>query len=311
MERWPHLIYEQWKDTLQTLHRWTQIVGKIRLKTEPMLNHWWHVPLYVTSRGLTTSMMPYRNGRSFAIDFDFMGHALRIEGSDGEQAVVPLEPMTVAEFFRRVMDELHALDFDVWINKKPNEIADATPFDEDTTHASYDAQAVDRFWRALLQADRLCKVFRSAFLGKASPVHFFWGSFDLAVTRFSGREAPPHPGGIPNLPDWVPREAYSHEEHSVGFWPGAPGSEATFYAYAYPEPAGFANATIEPEAAAWNAGYREFMLPYEAVRTSADPDRAVLDFFQSTYDATADLGKWNRAALERSQMGKTVSRFRC
>jgi hypothetical protein len=304
MERWPELIYQQWKDTLETLHRWTQIVGKIRLKQEPMLNHWWQVPLYVTARGLTTSVMPYRHGRSFAIDFDFVDHALRIDGCDGEKATFRLEPMAVAEFYRRVMDELHALDFDVRINKKPNEVADATPFDEDTTHASYDAQAVDRFWRALLEADRLCKLFRSRFVGKASPVHFFWGSFDLAVTRFSGRRAPPHPGGIPNLPDWVTREAYSHEEHSVGFWPGGPGIEAAFYAYAYPEPPGFASARLAPETASWNDGLREFLLPYEAARTSNDPDRAVLDFFQSTYDAAADLAKWDRAALERPPHGQ-------
>lgn len=299
MERWPELIYGEWKDTLDTVHRWTQIVGKIRMKQEPMLNHWWHVPLYVTARGLTTSVMPYRGGRSFAIDFDFVDHTLRIDGCDGERATFRLEPMTVAAFYHRVMDELRGLDFHVRIGTKPSEIADTTPFDQDTVHASYDAEAVERFWRALLQADRLCKVFRSGFAGKASPVHFFWGSFDLAVTRFSGRAAPPHPGGIPNLPDWVTREAYSREEHSVGFWPGGPGMEAMFYAYAYPEPPGFAKAKVAPEAAAWNGTLREFVLPYEAVRTSADPDRAILDFFGSTYDAAADLAKWDRAVLER------------
>ena len=301
MERWPHLVYEQWKETAETLHRWTQIVGKIRLKQEPMLNHWWHVPLYVTARGLTTSMMPYRDGRSFGIDFDFIEQALRIDGCDGEQARIDLEPMSVAEFYRRLMRELHVLDIDVRINTKPNELADATPLDQDTTHASFDAEAAQRFWRALLQADRLCKAFRSTFVGKASPVHFFWGSFDLAVTRFSGREAPPHPGGIPNLPDAVTREAYSREEHSVGFWPGGAGLEASFYAYAYPEPAGFADAKVAPDAARWNPQLREFLLPYEAVRTAPDPDRTVLDFFQSTYDAAADLGKWDRERLERGR----------
>lgn len=300
IERWPELRFDEWKDTLQTLHLWTQIVGKIRLKQERLINHWWNVTLYVTARGLTTSAMPYRNDRSFVIEFDFLDQLLRIDGCYGERSSFALEPMTVAEFYRRVMDELHALDIDVRINKKPNEVAVAIPFDQDTTHGSYDKVYAERFWRALLQANRLCKKFRSSFLGKASPVHFFWGSFDLAVTRFSGRGAPQHPGGIPNLPDWVTREAYSHEEHSVGFWPGGNGTEAMFYAYAYPEPAGFAEATVKPQAASWSTQFKEFVLPYDAVRTSADPDRAVLDFFESTYEAAADLGRWDRGALERS-----------
>jgi Family of unknown function (DUF5996) len=299
VDRWPPLKYDEWKDTLQTLHLWTQIVGKIRLKLEYMVNHWWNVALYVTPRGLTTSPMPYRGGRWFSISFDFAEHVLQIEGCDGEHAGVPLEAMTVATFYRRVMLELERLDIHVRINKKPNEIVDAIPFDQDTIHASYDRAYVERFFHALLQADRLCKAFRSGFLGKASPVHFFWGSFDLAETRFSGRKAPPHPGGIPNLPDWVTREAYSHQEQSVGFWPGGEGFEAAFYAYAYPEPKGFADAKVAPPSAFWNDRLREFLLPYDAVRSSADPDRAVLDFFNSTYAAAAELADWDRAALER------------
>lgn len=298
MDRWPALEYDEWKDTLATLHLWTQIVGKIRLKLEPLVNHWWNVALYVTPLGLTTAAMPYSGGRRLSIDFDFLGSRLQLRGCDGERGGFTLEPMPVAEFYRRVMDELRALDFDVRINTMPNEIADAVRFDEDTVHASYDKAYVERFFRALLQADRLCKDFRAPFLGKASPVHFFWGSFDLAVTRFSGRLAPPHPGGIPNLPDWVTREAYSREEQSVGFWPGGPGIEASFYAYAYPEPPGFAQANVAPPGY-WTDRLREFLLPYESVRTSTDPDRTVLDFFNSTYEAAANLAKWDRASLER------------
>lgn len=297
-DRWPALEYDEWKDTLATLHLWTQIVGKIRLKLEPLVNHWWNVALYVTPLGLTTAAMPYSGGRRLSIDFDFLGSRLQLRGCDGERGGFTLEPMSVAEFYRRVMDELRALDFDVRIDTMPNEIADAVRFDEDTVHASYDKAYVERFFRALLQADRLCKDFRAPFLGKASPVHFFWGSFDLAVTRFSGRLAPPHPGGIPNLPDWVTREAYSREEQSVGFWPGGPGIEASFYAYAYPEPPGFAQANVAPPGY-WTDRLREFLLPYESVRTSTDPDRTVLDFFNSTYEAAANLAKWDRASLER------------
>jgi len=298
MDRWPKLVYDEWKDTLATLHLWTQIVGKIRLRLEPMVNHWWNVTLYVTPCGLTTSAMPYPGGRWLSIDFDFLGQRLEIAGCDNERDGFALQPMSVAVFYEKLMKRLHGLGFDVHINKKPNEIADAVPFDQDTLHASYDAAYVERFFRALLQADRLCKQFRAPFLGKASPVHFFWGSFDLAVTRFSGRPAPPHPGGIPNMPDWVTREAYSREEQSVGFWPGGPGIEASFYAYAYPEPPGFAQAKAAPPGY-WTDALREFLLPYESVRTSPDPDRTVLDFFDSTYDAAANLANWDRAALER------------
>lgn len=299
MDRWPALQYDQWKDTLATLHLWTQIVGKIRLKLEPLINHWWNVALYVTPRGLTTSAMPYRGGRWLVIDFDFLDHRLQFRGCDGETGGFALEPISVAEFYRRVTDQLHALDFDVRIYTMPNEIPNAVRFEQDTIHASYDKAYAERFFRALLQADRLCKEFRAPFLGKASPVHFFWGSFDLAVTRFSGRPAPPHPGGFPNMPDWVTREAYSHEEYSAGFWFGAPGMEASFYAYAYPEPPGFAQAHVAPPGC-WTDKLREFLLPYESVRTSPNPDRTVLDFFDSTYDAAANLAKWDRGALERA-----------
>jgi hypothetical protein len=299
MDRWPSLRYDDWKDTLATLHLWTQVVGKIRLKLEPMVNHWWNVVLYVTPNGLTTSAMPYGDGRWFAISFDFLASRLRIDGCDGELGGFALEAMTVADFYQRVMRALEALDIHVRINTMPNEISPAVPFDLDTVHASYDAPYVQRFFRALLQADRLCKVFRSSFIGKASPVHFFWGSFDLAATRFSGRPAPPHPGGFPNLPDWVTREAYSHEEQSVGFWPGGPGMEAAFYAYAYPEPPGYAQAPVAPPAS-WNDRMREFLLPYESVRSESDRDRVVLDFFTSTYEAGANLAGWDRSALERA-----------
>lgn len=300
MERWPALRYDEWSDTLRTLHLWTQIVGKVRLKLEPRTNHWWNVALYVTARGLTTSIMPYRDGRSFEMTFDFIEHQLRISGCDGEIATVALRPMTVAAFYEQVMRTLDGLDLHVDINRMPNEIPDAIAFDRDTVHASYDRAAAERFWRALLQADRLCKVFRAGFVGKVSPVHFFWGSFDLAFTRFSGRKAPPHPGGIPNMPDWITREAYSHEEHSVGFWPGGYGLEAAFYAYMYPAPEGYASAKVSPQSAGWNDQLKEFLLPYEAVRTSPDPDGAVLSFFQSTYDAGANLAAWDRPTLERS-----------
>jgi len=299
IERWPALRYEDGKETLQTLHMWTQIAGKIRLRLAPFVNHWWHVALYVTPAGLTTSAMPYHDGRTFAIDFDFCRHELRIAASNGETAAFALEPMTVATFYERIMRELHSMRFAVRIDKKPNEVVEATPFDRDTIHAAYDRACVERFFGALREADRLCKVFRSNFLGKASPVHFFWGSFDLAESRFSGRRAPPHPGGVPNLPDWATREAYSHEEHSCGFWAGSEAMEAAFYAYAYPEPAGFAQAQIAPATASWNPTLREFVLPYEAVRTSSDPDLDVLDFFNSTYAAAADLAHWDRGALDR------------
>jgi len=297
MERWPELKQSDWSDTQATLHLWTQIVGKIRLTQEPLVNHWWNVTLYVTPRGLTTSAMPYRGGKTFEIAFDFLDQALHVTGCDGEKTGFPLEPMSVATFYRKLMDALASIHIDVRIHKKPNEIVDAIPFDRDTKHASYDRLYAERFWRVLVQIDRLCKIFRAQFLGKASPSHFFWGSFDLATTRFSGRLAPAHPGGFPNMPDSATREAYSHEEHSVGFWPGGAGLEALLYAYAYPEPAGFAEEKIRPAAASWNAALKEFVLPYDAVRTAKDPDRAVLDFFESTYDATARRANWDPSLI--------------
>lgn len=298
MSTWPELHYDDWKDTLATLQLWTQIAGKIRLKQEPLVNHWWNVTLYPSARGLTTSAMPYES-RSFEILFDFVEHELRIDDSDGRRTAFPLDPMSVAEFYARVMKSLDELGIDITINTKPNEVTEPIPLNEDTLHHSYDREYAQRFWRVLLQIARLSEIFRAGFLGKASRAHFFWGSFDLAQSLFSGRPAPPHPGGFPNLPDWVTREAYSREVFSVGFWPGGFGFDAMLYAYIYPIPPGLAEAAIRPETAAWNEQLREFMLPYEAARTATDPDRCVLDFFQSAYAAAADCAGWDRAALDR------------
>ena len=297
-EFWPALPLDGWADTCATLHMWTQIVGKIRLRESAPINHGWHSTLYVTARGLTTSPIPHGH-RIFQIDFDFIDHTLVLEVSDGRSARVPLEPQTVAVFYRRVMDALAGLDIDVRIYAKPNEVADPIPFDRDEVHRAYDRAAVNRFWRVLVQNDRVFKRFRSGFLGKCSPVHLFWGALDLAVTRFSGRPAPPHPGGIPNLPDRVTREAYSHEVSSAGFWAGG-GAIAypAYYSYAYPEPLGFASAAVGPREAFYSTDLHEFILPYDVVRTSADPDRVLLEFLQSTYVAAADLARWDRAALE-------------
>jgi Family of unknown function (DUF5996) len=295
---WPALPLEGWADTCATLHMWTQIVGKIRLRESAPINHGWHSTLYVTARGLTTSPIPHGH-RIFQIDFDFIDHTLVLEVSDGRSARVPLEPQTVAVFYRRVMDALAGLDIDVRIYAKPNEVADPIPFDRDEVHRAYDRAAVNRFWRVLVQNDRVFKRFRSGFLGKCSPVHLFWGALDLAVTRFSGRPAPPHPGGIPNLPDRITREAYSHEVSSAGFWAGG-GAIAypAYYSYAYPEPPGFASAAVGPREAFYSTDLHEFILPYDVIRTSADPDRVLLEFLQSTYVAAADLARWDRAALE-------------
>jgi hypothetical protein len=295
---WPELPYLAWKDTYATLHLWTQVVGKIRLALTPWLNHSWHVALYVTPRGLTTSPIPY-GMRSFDMEFDFINHRLAIRTDDGEQREVALYPRTVASFYAELMRALAGLGIEVEIDEMPNEIADAVPLSQDHAHESYDPDYAERHWRSLLQADRVLKLFRTAFIGKASPVHFFWGSFDLAATRFSGRRAPLHPGGVPNLSDEVTCEAYSHEVSSAGFWPG---NELVpypaFYSYAYPEPAGFAEAKVEPDAAFYHQQLKEFILPYEAVRTAADPDAALLSFLQTSYAAAADLGGWDRAALE-------------
>ena len=297
-EVWPALPFAAWKDTAATLHMWTQIVGKVRLELTPWLNHSWHVTLYLTARGLTTSPIPHRT-RCFEIGFDFVDHRLLIRTSDGALRTIALQPMAVADFYEQFMAALRELQIEVEISTTPNEVEDATPFPEDRKHSAYDADTAHRFWRVLLQSDRVFKIFRSRFIGKCSPVHFFWGSFDLAVTRFSGRAAPPHPGGVPNLPLRVAQEAYSHEVSSLGFWPGSDGlPEPIFYSYAYPAPEGFAEAKVKPSAASWNSTFREFVLPYESVRNSGDPDDLLLSFAQSTYEAAADLGRWERDALE-------------
>ena len=299
MDAWPDLPLANWADTCATLHLWTQIVGKIRLAHAPLINHWWQVPLYVTSRGLTTSNIPY-GARAFQIDFDFIDHALIIRVSDGAVETVPLGPRSVAEFYAEVMGRLRAMGLETRIWTMPVEIPDAIPFDQDREHASYDAEYAQRLWRILLQADRVCTDFRARFLGKVSPVHFFWGSFDLAVTRFSGRAAPPMISDSPNLGAWVMQEAYSHEVSSCGFWPGNGGfGKAAFYSYAYPEPAGFAGASVRPGATYYDQELGQFILPYDAVRTAASPDDCLLDFLQSTYEAAANLAHWDRAALER------------
>ena len=295
---WPSLPLPEWDDTRATLHLWTQIVGKVRLAQAPLINHWWQVPLYVTARGLTTSAMPY-GAHSFQMDFDFIDHQLLIATSRGQIERIALQPRSVAEFYREVMARLRALGLEVRIWTMPVELENPVAFERDEAHASYDAAAAHRFWRALVHIDRVLTAFRARFLGKVSPVHFFWGSFDMAVTRFSGRRAPTHPGA-PNIADFVTREAYSHECSSCGFWPGGPGMpEAAFYAYAYPAPAGFDNAPVRPAGAYFHQGLSEFILPYEAVRRAEDPDAALMQFLQSTYEAAADLGGWDRAALER------------
>ncbi len=277
---------------------WTQIVGKIRLVQTPWINHSWHVTLYVTARGLTTSPIPH-GLHAFEIDFDFIDHELHIKKSDGARRALKLQPQPVAAFYEALMKALNTLELPVKIDMLPNEIENPIRFDEDKEHRSYDAEYANRFWRALVQADRVFKDFRSRFCGKCSPVHFFWGSFDLAVTRFSGRPAPRHPGGIPHLPDQVTREAYSQEVSSLGFWPGSAAAPIPlFYSYAYPEPPGFSEAKVQPTAASYNAKMREFILPYDAVRTATSPDDVLLDFAQSTYDAASKLAQWDRAALK-------------
>jgi hypothetical protein len=297
-EAWPDLPYDAWKETCATLHLWTQIVGKVRLSLTPWLNHSWHVPLYVTARGLTTSPIPYQD-RSFEMTFDFNAAVLDIAASDGGRRQITLQPRTVAEFHAMVIAALGELRIPVRITDFPCEIAGAIAFSQDRRHGAYDAEYARRFWRVLLQSDRVLKQFRTGFIGKSSPVHFFWGSFDLAVTRFSGRRAPPHPGGAPGLTDAVMREAYSHEVSSAGFWPGGGGIDhAAFYSYAYPVPEGFAASAVRPAGASFNTALGEFLLPYDAVRTAPDPDAALLAFLQSTYDAAADAGSWDRPGLE-------------
>jgi hypothetical protein len=298
-EAWPRLPLEAWSDTCATLHMWTQVAGKIRLAKSPWVNHSWHVTLYVTATGLTTSPVPYGT-RTFQIDFDFIRHLLTIQSSDGGTGSLPLEPQSVATFYRRLVHEMGKLDLHVDIHKKPNEVPDPIPFDQDESHSAYDPQYANRFWRVLVQADRLFKEFRARFIGKCSPVHFFWGAPDLAVTRFSGRRAPEHPGGIPNLPDTVVREAYSHEVSSCGFWPGGgPIRYPAFYSYAYPEPDGFSTAPVKPGGAFYSRELREFVLAYDAVRESESPDDTLLEFLQTTYEAAANLARWDRNSLEK------------
>ena len=295
--RWPDLDYPQWRDTALTLQLWTQIVGKIRLALTPWVNHGWHVPLYITARGLGTSSIPAGDAL-IDIEFDFVDHRLLCRSSRGDARTVALRPMTVAAFYGEVMAAMRALGVAVTIHPLPNEVPDPIPFGEDHAHASYDADAAHRFWLALVRVARIFGLFRSGFLGKNSPVHFFWGSFDLAVTRFSGRAAPRHPGGVPGLPDAVTREAYSHEVSSAGFWPGSDAyPHAAFYAYAYPEPPGF-RAHPMPAGAAFDEALGEFIVNYDAIRAAPDPDAALLDFLTATYRAAADNGGWDRAALE-------------
>jgi hypothetical protein len=297
---WPELPFESWKDTYATLHMWTQIVGKIRLAQAPWVNHSWQVTLYPTARGLTTSPMPY-GARTFQIDFDFVDHRLLIRTGEGMVKTMALQSRPVADFYQELFSHLRQLGLDVTIHQTPNEVIDAIPFDQDHVHATYDGEQVERFQHALLQAARVFHAFRGRFIGKCSPVHFFWGSFDLAVTRFSGRPAPLHPGGAPNCPDWVMQEAYSHELSSCGFWPGSQQAPyPLFYAYAYPMPAGFDAMPVRPEKAFFDAGLGEFILPYDAVRQAPSPDAALLEFLQGSYEAAASLGNWDRASLERT-----------
>ncbi|RDI58754.1 DUF5996 family protein [Microvirga subterranea] len=294
---WPDLPYADWRETARTLQLWTQVVGKVRLALSPWLNHGWHVPLYVTARGLGTSPVPF-GAEILEIEFDFIAHRLVARTSRGDEGTLDLKPQTVADFYAGVMNLLQGMGVRVAISEMPNEVPDPIRFSEDRIHSAYDAAAAHRFWRALVQADRVFKLFRSSFLGKASPVHFFWGSFDLAVTRFSGRPAPLHPGGVPGLPDAVTREAYSHEVSSAGFWPGSEAfPQAAFYSYAYPEPKGFREHSVSPPAY-FDATLGEFILPYEAVRSADAPDALLLDFLETTYAAAAEAGRWDRAALE-------------
>jgi hypothetical protein len=297
-EQWPELPFAAWKETCATLQLWMQIVGKTRLALTPWLNHSWHVTFDVTARGLATPLM-HAEGRGLQIEFDFVDHALWLRTTDGQMRRLPLVPMSVADFQKSFFALLAELKVDVRVDGVPNEIPDAIPFGADRVHAAYDPEFANRFWRILVTSHGVFSHFRTAFLGKVSPVHFFWGSFDLAVTRFSGRRAPPHPGGIPHLPDAVTREAYSHEVSSAGFWPGGGAIDyPAYYSYAYPTPEGFARTGIRPSEARFIPELGEFVLPYDAVRTARDPERHLMDFLQSTYVAAADLGQWDRAALE-------------
>jgi hypothetical protein len=303
-ERWPTIPVSDWQETRDTLHLYTQVVGKIRLANEPLANHWWNTTLFLTARGLTTTLKAHRHGPAFQIDFDFVAHRLDVTTVEGDQRSLPLEPRPVAHFYAAVMGLLDELGVSTEVWPVPVEIPDAIAFADDHTHTSYDPAAVHRFWRALVAIEAVLKQFRSRFVGKASPVHYFWGAIDLAYTRFSGRPAPPHPGGAPNCGPHVMWEAYSHEVSSWGYWPGGPGEEGVFYAYAYPEPAGYRDTTMTVAGARWDDALSEFVLPYELVRTAPDPDAFLLDFLQATYDAAADTAGWDRAALDRAIGGR-------
>ncbi|WMT86407.1 DUF5996 family protein [Pelagibacterium sp. 26DY04] len=297
--QWPAIPFAQWRETCAALHLYSQIVGKYRLARTPWVNHSWHATLYVNARGLSTGMICDGPSGGVEIAFDLVDHAVIATAADGVTARFALEPMTVADFHRRFIDLLEQIGATTRFDGSPNEIPDPVPFVQDTRSRPYDADAVRRFFGALVQIDRVMRQFRTSFLGKVSPVHLFWGSFDMAVTRFSGRDAPRHPGGIPALPDAVTHEAYSHQVSSAGFWPGGGGIEdEAFYSYAYPVPEGFKDQPVLPDAAYFHEGLGEFILPYEAVRTASDPDATLLEFFQSTYDAAATLGDWDRANLE-------------
>jgi hypothetical protein len=299
MDPWPALPLADWQPTYDTLHMWAQIVGKTRLALAPMQNHWWQVTLYPTPRGLSTGAMPY-GMRTLDVTFDFLAHVLEMRTSDDRSRTLPLAPRSVADFYAEYVAALRTLGVDVALHAVPAEIVEAIPFADDRVHAAYDPDAAQRHFRILLSATRVLERFRSRFLGKASPVHFFWGSFDLATTRFSGISAPRHGGGVPNCPDYVMVEAYSRECASCGFWPGGGEmKEAAFYAYAYPEPDGFAQHDVAPAGAYYHPGLHEFVLPYDVVRKAPDPDAALLAFAQSTYDAAADLGRWDRVMLDR------------
>lgn len=289
-----------WEDSRATFHLWTQVVGKIRLACTPLISHWWNTPLYVTARGLTTSLIPYSAGRGFQIDFDLLDHRLSITTTDGAQRTHDLRPESVADFYQAVMGLLAELDLPVEIWTMPVEIPGAIPFDTDHDHAAYDPEQVQRFWRTMVESQRVFERFRHRFVGKTSPVHLFWGSLDLATSRFSGREAPPHPGGAAHCGPEVMREAYSREVSSSGYWAGTNG-EGLYYSYVYPEPSGFRDAIVQPAGAGYDSVFGQFTLPYETVRSAPDPDATLLEFLQSTYDAAADLGDWDRALLERPQ----------
>ena len=306
-DAWPALAYADWADTCNTLHLWTQIVGKVKLRLAPLVNHWWGVVLFVTARGLTTGAMPYR-GRALQVDFDFCAHELVLRTDDAREQRIALVPMATADFYAAVMAALHALDVDVRIWTMPSEIEGAIPFEQDRVHAGYDRAAAQTFWRQLVQATRVFNVFRARYLGKVSPVHFFWGSFDLAVTRFSGRVAPPLTSSrTPNVAPWVMQEAYSHACSSAGFWPGNGGyGRAAFYAYAYPEPDGFGAEPVAPPGAAYNSDVGQFLLDYDAVRAAASPDDALLAFLQTTYEACANRAGWERQVLERQVLERQV-----